>query len=695
MQPGQTILDVFGGAALGAYDALQAGYRWLGIELEPHFNDIGQGCDCTGLTKAAWMQFYGRWRRVSHTLGHHWCPACLTSLGQVTGTPTLRRRTFRTQPRAGRAVKTKTVLFAPLYLPDRRDGMRPPRPHTQLDFTAQPTTAYARNSGCIPTRAPHHYEGNTERWARQGYGTAVLLHGDSRRLQALLHEKADLVCSSPPYTGSQQVDNRTTKPTALSSTWAKRFGSLTDGHDAANLANLPPGTLPAALAARPVPQVDGVLASPPYASTDTQPTHLGTGKGTRATGQSADRNKGNYHYPTLPENLTNMTPGSVTLAVSSPPYRDALTHGGQRHKPGFTQGQTQGTDAFAGGYGTSPGQLESLPDGTLDCALASPPYADGCTHTGGPDPQLGAMPAAVVASPPWEALLAGGEEVAAQAAWFADRPKTRANHHGGKVGQSINTNYGTAAGQLGQTHGTTFWEAARVILEQVFQVLKPGGHALWVVKAYCRDGKIVDFPGEWRRLCEHVGFVTLHEHHALLTEDHGTQTNLFGEADIVHRTERKSFFRRLHEKKRPDLAINHETVYCMMKPPSDAALPPDEAWQQLPLLEGCVASPPWQQSLESHDTTFQAVARPGRTNQCSEYGQTEGQLGGLPPGHLDACLASPPYAGAGAVLGTHNGIDYSKLSAGGTQRTPAREASGLNYGRSPGQLANLPEGARP
>ena len=111
----------------------------------------------------------------------------------------------------------------------------------------------------------------------------------------------------------------------------------------------------------------------------------------------------------------------------------------------------------------------------------------------------------------------------------------------------------------------TFWSAAKTILEQTFQSLRPCGHAIWVVKSYVRDKKLVDFPGDWRRLCESIGFVTLHEHHAMLVEEHGVQGGLFGE-DTAHTTARKSFFRRLHEKKFPDTTIDFEVVLCMQKP---------------------------------------------------------------------------------------------------------------------------------
>jgi hypothetical protein len=94
----------------------------------------------------------------------------------------------------------------------------------------------------------------------------------------------------------------------------------------------------------------------------------------------------------------------------------------------------------------------------------------------------------------------------------------------------------------------------------------PGGHAVWVVKAFVRNKTLVDFPGQWRALCESVGFTTLHEHHALLTETRGAQHALDGSTlELI--TERKSFFRRLHEKKSPGTKINWETVLCQQKTP--------------------------------------------------------------------------------------------------------------------------------
>jgi len=61
-----------------------------------------------------------------------------------------------------------------------------------------------------------------------------------------------------------------------------------------------------------------------------------------------------------------------------------------------------------------------------------------------------------------------------------------------------------------------------------------------------------------------LGFVTLHEHRAMLVHHKGTQMTLDG-GQLEIKTESKSFFRRLAEKKGSP-RIDWETVWCMEKP---------------------------------------------------------------------------------------------------------------------------------
>ena len=82
---------------------------------------------------------------------------------------------------------------------------------------------------------------------------------------------------------------------------------------------------------------------------------------------------------------------------------------------------------------------------------------------------------------------------------------------------------------------------------------------MWVVKDFVRNKARVDFTGDWRRLCEAVGFRLVCEHHAMLTRT-WEEPHLF-EGTVTKSKGRKSFFRRLAEKKGSP-KINWESVQC-------------------------------------------------------------------------------------------------------------------------------------
>ena len=79
-----------------------------------------------------------------------------------------------------------------------------------------------------------------------------------------------------------------------------------------------------------------------------------------------------------------------------------------------------------------------------------------------------------------------------------------------------------------------------------------------------RKGKRVDFPGQWRQLCEAVGFRCVHVHRAMLTEHYGTQRTTEN-SDEEQTIKRASFFRRLAEKKGSP-SIGWEEVQCNERP---------------------------------------------------------------------------------------------------------------------------------
>lgn len=288
--------------------------------------------------------------------------------------------------------------------------------------------------------------------------------------------------------------------------------------------------------------------------------------------------------------------GEAGLAgvVSSPPYATQRNVAGdQAASPGLKWHNVTPSSSRTGAppnekwyygqdYGTHPGQLGNMPEGSIDMALSSPPYASGVINTSSPtdsdrqhrlsigrDPdsagshgvrtgygqapgQLAAMPSgnfqAVVSSPPWESCLSkDGRSSGANDHKIIRQLEEKYNRRYTDRSFGPDT-YGESTGQLGQESGNTFWQAARAILEQTYQVLAPGAHAIWVVKSFVRKKKLVDFPGQWRQLCESVGFETLHQHRAWLVEDRGSQYGLDG-GQNESLVERKSFFRRLAESK--------------------------------------------------------------------------------------------------------------------------------------------------
>lgn len=180
--------------------------------------------------------------------------------------------------------------------------------------------------------------------------------------------------------------------------------------------------------------------------------------------------------------------------------------------------------------------------------VSSPPYADSVNSAqSGIDWGKANRPDRLADSPNRHGVQGAGQEM----------------HYGSTPGQLGAMPAGDSPGNIGNQQGETFWTAAREIVEQVYQVLAPGAHAIWVVKGYVKNRQYVDFPGQWRELCEAVGFTAVHEHRAMLVNHRGTYLTLNGE-QVEDKTEAKSFFRRLAEKNGSP-RIDWETVLCMTK----------------------------------------------------------------------------------------------------------------------------------
>lgn len=125
-----------------------------------------------------------------------------------------------------------------------------------------------------------------------------------------------------------------------------------------------------------------------------------------------------------------------------------------------------------------------------------------------------------------------------------DTPAMRQQIHDSKPRPE---SYGATPGQIGNTKGDTYWAAMAQVYGQCRIALKPGGILVCVLKDYVKNKKRVPLCDQTVTLLESLGFTLVERIRAwLVSEDR--HPGLFGE-DVVTKTDRKSFFRRLAEAK--------------------------------------------------------------------------------------------------------------------------------------------------
>jgi hypothetical protein len=219
--------------------------------------------------------------------------------------------------------------------------------------------------------------------------------------------------------------------------------------------------------------------------------------------------------------------GELQAIVSSPPFADSIGSDDPEKRGGLYRDPKRANDRnLTGTYGESDGQLGAMPDGgDLDAVISSPPYEQIMSEKAGGQ---------------------GSEEQTGS---------------GGPIHPRC---YASGDDNLGNQQGTTFWSASKEIVQQCWQTLQAGGMAIWVVKHYVKDGKLVDFPGQWRTLCEHCGFELVEIARAWVKTPGIVQTDIFGGETAREQKEYKSFFRRLAESKGSP-RIDYETVLFMRK----------------------------------------------------------------------------------------------------------------------------------
>jgi len=368
--------------------------------------------------------------------------------------------------------------------------------------------------------AEQNFKLHDNAWRKLDCPRPVMIQGDSRQLSEIIG-RVECIVTSPPYT-EEVIHARPSKMTKGIFKGRQANTGLGDyGQTPGQLGAMKPGS------------VDAVVASPPF---------QGARSGTTASAQTSGGGPCAERVHTVADgdrlgqtdgNLASMKPGSVDAVVASPPYAAGTVHGGNGIDKNKLTGNQPGKHSQAltmDGYGSTPGNIAALPPGQVSAIISSPPWQNSQEGAGKAGPSSGM--------------------------WKGYKPGFKDTY------ESSSDKYGQSQDNLGNSQGDTFWGAARQIVQQCHQILKPGGVAIWVVKDFVRNKKRVDFSGDWRKLCEAAGFVTLHEHHAMLVKEE-IKDSLFGHK-IVKRKERKSFFRRLAESKGSP-AIDYEVVLCTQK----------------------------------------------------------------------------------------------------------------------------------
>lgn len=435
------------------------------------------------------------------------------------------------------------------------------------------------------------------RWSGLGYQSPRIIQGDSRKFDEVIGPIGAVV-TSPPYAvinaGAGGLNH---KP-------ARKPGQQSgrDPHSASQIANPRYGDADGQIAKLSGGSVDAVISSPPFVQTQ------GGGKGINAEGYQGDaRDLGARTYQAnngerTPDNIEKLPAGELSAVIASPPYADSVNseaHGidfakAKKDYPGRVMHEQRVAMAdkrhSEQSYGKTKGQIGALHSGEIKAVITSPPYAQSIRNVErcGTDPeasdrkcgphsqqasregygdtpgQIGALKA-VVTSPPWEKNCEGGR----------DGKKLR-NTLGAKRGNGATDaavlaqserdgkkTYGNSEGQIGQEKAETYWEAMREVYAACFRAIRPGGVICIVVKDYVKKKKRAPLCDDTARLLEHIGFTVIERIHAMLVSE--TEHNDLFEGTTTTKKERKSFFRRLAEKKgSPE--INWEEVVIARKP---------------------------------------------------------------------------------------------------------------------------------
>jgi len=277
-------------------------------------------------------------------------------------------------------------------------------------------------------------------------------------------------------------------------------------------------------------QVDKAIFSPPYAE-----SYKGKGNmEARAKRVSeaypnkrnpwAEAVNPNYHCPSRehydegysdnPENIGNLSYGDISAIdhiITSPPYEEAM--GKKHHSPRadkLSEEKKQGMTYSE----------------RVDSIITSPPYEGSKEHDKRADDP--------------EQIDKRAKEFEKRGGNFhtPGRMATIARHYAG---------YNTSEGNIGNLKSQTYLSEMLKVYQAMFNVLKPRGKAIIVVKNFIRNKKVVRLDLDTIKLMEKAGFRLLERHYRKLTQE--------------------SFWRIIYYQKYPEVEpIEHEDILVFGKP---------------------------------------------------------------------------------------------------------------------------------
>jgi tRNA G10 N-methylase Trm11 len=279
-----------------------------------------------------------------------------------------------------------------------------------------------------------------------------------------------------------------------------------------------------------IPQrYDGVVNSPPFLMP------AGGGKGIAKTGHRFDPGLANRQY--VPEQFSKNgaqignlkdPKGDIDAVLSSPPYQDQMSAARARGRGPTGDKLIAQKKIEHNKMGDGPDQIGNLhsKDGDLDAVLSSPPYA---TRMDG-----------------------GGIAKKGQFKPYTNEPSDTWHT------QRNPANIGNLMDEKHRDGRESYLSAMLKVYEQMYAVLKPAGVVALVTKNPVKDKQIRRLDLDTIALMEHAGFLLI-EHKCAMLCDEVQHGHLFG-GDEIKRRQRKSFFKRLYEKKFPELAVDFEDV---------------------------------------------------------------------------------------------------------------------------------------